>query len=84
MALLITLTVYVALVFIRPTGENWGRGWNLIAFLIYSAPSALIAGVVALWRRTRTTGPARTTAGFVALGAFVFPVICIIAIRAKI
>ena len=82
-ALLTTAAVYVALIFIRPTGENWGRGWNLVAFLIYSAPTALIAGSVALWRRGKTSGHARKLAGLVALGAFVFPVVCIVAIRAK-
>ena len=81
--MLITAAVYVALLFIRPTGENWGRGWNLVAFLIYSAPTALIAGSVALWRRGKASGQARKLAGFVALGAFVFPVVCIVAIRAK-
>ena len=78
-----TLSVYVALLFIRPTGENWGRGWNLIAFFVFSAPSALIAGGVALWRRRKTNGHARKVAGFVAWSALVFPMICVVAIWAK-
>jgi len=82
-AMLLTAAVYVTLIFIRPTGENWGRGWNLVAFLFYSAPTALVAGAVALWRKGKTTGQARKIAGLVAFCALVFPVVCVVAIRAK-
>ena len=81
--MLLTAAAYVTLIFIRPTGENWGRGWNLVAFLFYSAPAALVAGAVALWRKGKTTGQARKIAGFAALCALAFPVICLVAIRAK-
>lgn len=82
-ALLATAAVYVALVFLRPTGENWGRGWNMIAFLLYAAPSAVVAGAVACWRLKKTTGQARNVAVFVAWSAFLFPIVCAVTIRLK-
>ena len=81
--LLITAALYVTLIFLRPTGENWGRGWNMVAFLIYSTPTALIAGVVALWRLGRNSGRTRKLAGLAASAALVFPIVCMVAIRLK-
>ena len=81
--MLIAGALYIALFFLRPTGENWGRGWNMIAFLIYATPTALIAGVVAVWRVGRNSGRTRRLAGFAAAAAFVFPVVCMIAIFLK-
>lgn len=82
-AAMLTVALYACLVFMRPSGEGWGRGWNLIAFLIYSIPAALAAGFVALWRVSKTDGAARTAAGWTAAAALAFPIICMIAVRLK-
>ena len=42
-SMLAVLGVSVALFFIRPTGEGWGYGWNMVAFLLYASPAALLA-----------------------------------------
>ena len=82
-ALLLTVALYVALLFMRPTGENWGRGWNLVAFFLYSTPTALIVAGVSLWRMARNTGPARRVASGIAAASLLFPLVCIISIQAK-
>jgi len=81
--LLVVLCVYTALAFIRPTGENWGRGWNLVAFFLYASPAALLSGVLALWRVNKVNGRARVVARLVATAGFLFPLICIAVLRAK-
>ena len=55
-SMLAVLGVYVTLFFIRPTGEGWGYGWNMVAFLLYASPAALLASALAGWR---AGGPAR-------------------------
>jgi hypothetical protein len=82
-AALITLGLYVALAFIQPDGEGFGRGWNLIAFLIYASPAALGAGLVALWRIARTAGSAKVVAAWTSAAGLAFPIVCIVAIRLK-
>lgn len=78
-----TVLLYLTLLLLRPTGENWGRGWNLIAFWLYGTPTSLVAVAVALWRIRKTSGSARRVAGWLAAGAFVFPVVCGVVIRMK-
>lgn len=75
--------LYVWLVLLRPGGEGWGRGWNMVAFLFYAAPTAVIAGAVAAWRRSKTSGLLKRLASWAAAAGFLFPLVCIIAIRAK-
>lgn len=82
--LAVTGVFYAALPFLRPTGENWGHGWNLVAYFVYSAPAVLIAGGVALWRSRRSSGLARQVAGWVALAALLYPVACLVAIRVSL
>jgi len=83
LALVITAAIYTFLVLIRPTGENWGRGWNMVAFLIYSAPASAIAAGIALWRAARTFGTVRTVAVWVGIAAVTFTPIAMVVIRAK-
>ncbi len=82
-ALLVTAALYGFLAFLQPSGEGWGRGWNMIGFLIYSAPTALVAAGVAAWRVGRSAGQARRVAGVVTAAALFFPIVCIVAIRLK-
>jgi hypothetical protein len=82
-ALLITASLYVYLLLLRPSGEGWGRGWNMVAFLIYSAPTSIAAGAIALWRVWRTVGNAKMVAGWLSAASFVFPLVCMVAIRLK-
>ena len=79
----VIVALYVWLVFLRPSGEGWGQGWNMIAFLFYAAPTAVIAGAVAVWRRSRASGLLKRVAPWTAAAGFLFPLVCIIAIRAK-
>ena len=82
-ALLATAFLYIALVFLRPSGEGWGRGWNMVAFLIYSAPTSIAAGAVAIWRIGKTVGNAKRVAGVLSVAAFAYLLICMVAIRMK-
>ena len=82
-ALLLTAFLYIALMLLRPSGEGWGRGWNMVAFLIYSAPASLAAGAIAWWRTGKTVGRAKGAARGLAVLAFVFPLVCMVAIRLK-
>ena len=83
LALVITATIYMFLVFLRPTGENWGRGWNMVVFLIYSAPAAALAAGIALWRSARTTGTVSRAAVWVGIAAVAFTPIAIVVIRSR-
>ncbi len=82
-AWLSVLAVYVALFFIHPTGENWGYGWNMIAFLIYASPVALIAAALAAWRSGKVSGAARMLARVTLTAGMLFPVICMLVLKAK-
>lgn len=75
--------LYLGLVWLKPRGEGWGYGWNMIGYLVYAAPTAWAAGGVALWRRDRQVGRARTGAGWLAAAAAVFPLVCVLVIRWK-
>ncbi len=77
------LAVYAALFFIRPSGEGWGRGWNMVAFLIYAAPTSLLAGALAAWRSGKVAGQAQTMARLVTTAGLLFPLICAVVIKAK-
>lgn len=83
LAAAVVVVLYVWLVLLRPGGEGWGRGWNMVAFLFYSAPTAVVAGGVAVWRHSKASGVLRRLALWAAAAGFVFPLVCIIAIRAK-
>lgn len=82
-SLALLLLLYAGLLLIQPGGEGFGRGWNLIAFFLYASPAAVGAAGLASWRRGRSTGAARRLATAVALGGFVFPVLCLLPLRLK-
>ena len=75
--------LYVWLFLLRPGGEGWGRGWNMVAFLFYAAPTAVLAAATAAWRRSKAQGLARKAALWAAVAGFAFPVVCVLAIRLK-
>lgn len=80
---LVVLALCIALAFLRPTGDGWGRGWNMIAFLLYASPAAVLSGVLALWRINKVDGRARVVAMLVSAVGLFFPLICIAVLRAK-
>lgn len=55
----------------------------MIAVLIYGSPTALAMGLIALWRREKTSGNARKVAAWLSLAALTFPIICMFVIRLK-
>ncbi|MFO1388468.1 hypothetical protein [Cellvibrio sp.] len=80
---LLILCAYISLIFIKPTGEGWGRGWNLVAYWMYLAPAVFILGGLHVWRQ-RAIGKEfnRFDAVFTFL-AFVFPFIAFVALKLK-
>jgi len=79
----VIVVLYVWLALLRPGGEGWGHGWNMVAFLFYAAPTAVVAASVAVWRRSKASGRLRRAAPWVAAAGFIFPVVCIVAIMVK-
>ena len=82
-SVVIVLILYVWLLFLRPGGEGWGRGWNMVAFLLYAAPTAFVSGAVAIWRSSKASGHVRKIATLAGVAGLVFPLVCILAIRLK-
>lgn len=79
----ITLTAYGWLIPLHPDGENWGRGWNLVAFWIYSTPLVVGAGGVGLWRVLRAGRPGAIGGTLLVLAAFAYPFVALVIIKAK-
>ena len=79
-ATLVIGLLYILLLFLQPSGESWGRGWNMIAFLFYAAPAAWLAAAIAFWRHRRISGTGRTIAAAVATAGAVFPMVCLLVI----
>lgn len=80
---LVAAAAYVALPFLQPTGENWGRGWNLVAFWLYSAPLVGIAGLVMIWRLSRNSAAAGVASWLLPVAAFAYPLVAYLVIRSK-
>lgn len=80
-ATLLVVAAYVALPFLRPSGEGWGRGWNLVAYWFYSAPAVGIAGLVMAWRLVRAGAAVRAATWLLPLAAFLYPLAAYLAIR---
>lgn len=81
-AMIITSALYVALLLLRPSGEGWGRGWNLVAFWLYASPAAVVTGAVALWRAMKSKA-LRPIASGVGVVALVFPLVAMLVIQAR-
>jgi hypothetical protein len=82
-AVLVIASLYMWLFQIRPSGEGWGRGWNLVAFLFYASPPAVVAGAVALWRAGKTAGSLQRWAFIAAALGLAFPIIAIVVIQLR-
>lgn len=80
---LVIAALYIWLFQLRPTGEGWGRGWNMVAFLFYASPPAVVAGAVALWRTGKTAGSLQRGAFVAAVLGLTFPIIAIVVIRLR-
>lgn len=83
LAAAVVAALYVWMVLLRPGGESWGRGWNMVAFLIYATPVAIVAATIAVWRRSKVQGPLRRAAAWAAAAGFAFPLVCAAVIRLK-
>lgn len=80
---IIVVALYAALLHIQPAGENWGRGWNLLAFWMYASPAALVVGALAAWRAPRAQGLLRRVGIAAAWLGLLFPLVAIAVLRAK-
>lgn len=77
-----TTAIYLALLFIQPSGDEWGRGWNLVAFWFYASPAAVLAGLLAFWRSRKAVGARRIPYMVGALG-LAFPLVCALILPLK-
>lgn len=77
------VALYGAMLVMRPGGEGFGRGWNLIAFWLYASPTALVLAAVSAWRAAKASGTHRWVATVVSCLCWVFPVVALVVMRAK-
>jgi hypothetical protein len=77
------LSAYVALIFIKPAGEGWGRGWNLIAYWIYAAPAVLIVGGLHVWRQKVIAKKSNGFDALITFLAFIFPLVALLVLKLK-
>lgn len=75
--------LYVALILMQPSGEGFGRGWNLIAFWIYGSPVALVLGGIGFWRANKTGDELKHISLVLAWLGVGFPVVAMLVMRAK-
>lgn len=74
---------YVSLMFMKPSGEGWGRGWNLVAYWIYLAPTVLVLGALHAWRQKVIAVKYNGIDTFTLVAAFIFPIIALIILKLK-
>lgn len=74
---------YVSLLFIKPTGEGWGRGWNLVAYWMYAAPAVVILGGLHVWRQRAIAKPFKGLDACFTFFAFIFPVVSFVVLKLK-
>jgi hypothetical protein len=77
------VALYVTLALIQPTGEGWGRGWNLIAFWFYASPIAAISGAIAFWRGRKASGTFRQLCYLAGIASLAFPIVSAAVIKLK-
>lgn len=82
-AVVVVALLYVALAFLKPGGEGWGRGWNLVAFWLYASPVALIAGGIALWRAGKSAPGLYGLALLTAVVALFYPIVALLVFKMK-
>jgi hypothetical protein len=77
------LSAYVALMFIQPAGEGWGRGWNLIAYWMYATPAVLIVGGLHVWRQKVIAKKFNGFDALITFLAFIFPLVALLVLKLK-
>lgn len=80
----VVIALYVALLAIQPGGEGWGYGWNVIGFLLYAVPGALLAGAVAAWRSRKLLMRDAWVSRIAIYGSVAFPLVAAIIARIKL
>jgi len=75
--------LYVALIVMRPSGEGFGRGLNLVAFWVYGSPTAFVLGLFSLWRANKTTEGLKNLAVLIGSLGVSFPVVAMLVIRTR-
>lgn len=78
---LLLLVLHVMLFRMKPRGEAWAHGWNLVAFWVYASPAAFLSGVLALWMRRRFRGWLRRVAWLAGLIGLAFPIVSLLVLR---
>ncbi len=81
---ILVILSYVSLKFIKPSGEGWGYGWNLIAYWVYLAPSVLIFGGLHIWRQRAIALKSKPVDSIVLVAAFIFPLVSFIVLKLKV
>jgi hypothetical protein len=74
---LLAFACYLWLFRIKGSGDGWGYGWNLVAFLVYSVPAMLIVGGLYLWRRKKIGAAATKLDAVILFASFLYPFISI-------
>ena len=75
--------LYITLIVMRPSGEGFGRGSNLVAFWVYGSPTAFVLGLFSLWRANKTTEGLKHLAVVIGSLGVSFPVVAMLVIRTK-
>lgn len=80
---LLVILAYVSLIFIKPSGEGWGRGWNLIAYWMYLSPTILAIGALHAWRQKIIAIKYKGIDKLTLVTALIFPIISLVVIKLK-
>ena len=80
---ILIVSVYISLIFIKPSGEGWGRGWNLVAYWIYLSPIMLVVGGLHVWRQKVAAIQYRRIDSLALVAAFIFPIVSLIILKLK-
>jgi len=80
---ILVILAYTSLIFIKPSGEGWGRGWNLVAYWIYLAPTILVVGALHAWRQKIIAMKYKGIDTFTLVFAFMFPIISLVILKLK-
>jgi hypothetical protein len=78
------LIPYGYLIFISPSGEGWGHGWNLIAYWLFASPFIILMGLLHIWRQKKLKNPSLIIDQLTALFAFLFPVLSLMVLNFKL
>jgi hypothetical protein len=80
---LLMLAAYISLLFIKPAGEGWGRGWNLVAYWMYVTPTVLVLGGLHVWRQRTIAKKFSSFDALMTVLAFIFPLVSLAVLKFK-